>query len=165
MSDATGIRLIHDDYLALTRRKRLYSGILLAIFVALMTSGFMLADSRNAGGFWSGLHRVLDFPKTVVAEAADKAAELPGHIVTYFPALVETLNIAAVSTLTGALGGTVLSMLATRGMARWPARCRCSRRGTDSARWRSPPPRCSAAGAQKSSLARAPVMSVTPRQH
>ena len=121
MSDATGIRLIHDDYLALTRRKRLYSGILLAIFVALMTSGFMLADSRNAGGFWSGLHRVLDFPKTVVAEAADKAAELPGHIVTYFPALVETLNIAAVSTLTGALGGTVLSMLATRGMARWPA--------------------------------------------
>ena len=121
MSDATGIRLIHDDYLALTRRKRLYSGILLAIFVALMTSGFMLADSRNAGGFWSGLHRVLDFPKTVVAEAADKAAELPGHIVTYFPALVETLNIAAVSTLTGVLGGTVLSMLATRGMARWPA--------------------------------------------
>ncbi|GGE20919.1 phosphonate ABC transporter, permease protein PhnE [Primorskyibacter flagellatus] len=121
MSDATGIRLIHDDYIALTRRKRLYSGILLAIFVALMTSGFMLADSRNAGGFWSGLHRVLDFPKTVVAEAVDKAAELPGHVVTYFPALVETLNIAAVSTLTGALGGMVLSMLATRGMARWPA--------------------------------------------
>ena len=81
----------------------------------------MLADDRNAGGFWSGLHRIMDFPKSVVSEAAEKVGELPGHFVTFFPALIETINIAAVSTLIGALGGTVLSMLATRGLARWPA--------------------------------------------
>ncbi|WP_375172584.1 phosphonate ABC transporter, permease protein PhnE [Pseudooceanicola sp.] len=112
---------IRDDYMALTRRKRLYSGILLAVFVALMASGFMLADDRNAGGFWEGLHRIFDFPASVIGEASEKVTELPGHVVKYFPALIETLNIAAVSTLVGALGGAVLSMLSTRGMARWPA--------------------------------------------
>ena len=120
LTGTAGDRGMHDDYLALTRRKRLYSGMILAVFVSLMVSGFMLADHRNAGGFWGGLHRVLDFPKTVVAEAADKADELPGHLLTFLPALVETLNIAAVSTLIGALLGAVLSMLSTRGLARWP---------------------------------------------
>jgi phosphonate transport system permease protein len=42
-------------------------------------------------------------------------------LVTYFPALMETINIAAVSTLVGAILGTVLSLLSTRGLARWPA--------------------------------------------
>lgn len=111
---------VRAEYFAQMKRKRLYSGILLAIFVALMASGFMLADSRNAGGFWEGLHRVFDFPKSVLSEAWEKRAELPGHIVEFFPALIETINIAAVSTLFGALGGTLLSMLATRGLARWP---------------------------------------------
>ncbi|PJE31040.1 phosphonate transport system permease protein [Pseudooceanicola antarcticus] len=111
---------VRAEYFAQMKRKRLYSGILLAIFVALMASGFMLADSRNAGGFWEGLHRVFDFPKSVLSEAWEKRAELPGHIVEFFPALIETINIAAVSTLFGALGGTILSMLATRGLARWP---------------------------------------------
>jgi len=123
MTDLTGpgVSGIRDDYMALTRRKRLYSAVLLAIFVALMASGFVLADDRNAGGFWSGLHRILDFPASVIGEASEKLHELPGHIAKYFPALIETLNIAAVSTLLGALGGAVLSMLSTRGMARWPA--------------------------------------------
>ena len=111
---------VRAEYFAQMKRKRLYSGILLAIFVALMASGFMLADSRNAGGFWDGLHRIFDFPKSVLSEAWEKRAELPGHIVEFFPALIETINIAAVSTLFGALGGTLLSMLATRGLARWP---------------------------------------------
>jgi len=113
----TGIR---EDYLALTRRKRLYSGILLTIFVALMVSGFMVADSRNAGGFWDGVTNVFDYPKIVISEAWEKRDELPAHFVEFFPALIETINIAAVSTLIGALIAIVLSMLSTRGLARWP---------------------------------------------
>lgn len=122
ISTTAGSRVtnIRDDYMALTRRKRLYSGILLAIFVSLMVSGFMVADARNAGGFWDGWTNVLDFPRTVIAEASEKVHELPGHLVTFFPALIETINIAAVSTLIGAIGGAILSMLSTRGMARWP---------------------------------------------
>jgi len=111
---------IRSAYMAMTRRRRLYSGAMLAIFVALMVAGFNLADSRNAGGFWDGWHNVLDFPAQVWGEAIEKAHELPGHFVTFFPALLETVNIAAASTLLGALLGIVMSLLSTRGMARWP---------------------------------------------
>lgn len=111
---------IRSEYMAMTRRRRLYSGAMLAIFVALMVAGFNLADSRNAGGFWDGWHNVLDFPAQVWGEAIEKAHELPGHFVTFFPALLETVNIAAASTLLGALLGIVMSLLSTRGLARWP---------------------------------------------
>lgn len=111
---------IRAHYLELTRRKRMYGGLTLSIFVLLLVSGFLLADSRNAGGFWDGLHRIFDFPAQVVGEAWENAAEMPGHLWTYFPSLIETINIAAVSTLVGALLGTVLSLLSTRGMARFP---------------------------------------------
>lgn len=113
-------RDIRDEYMAMTRRKRMYSGVLLIVFVALMVSGFMTADGRNAGGFWDGWHNILDFPARVWGEAWDKASELPGHLIHFLPALLETINIAAASTLLGALGGILLSLLATRGMARWP---------------------------------------------
>jgi phosphonate transport system permease protein len=111
---------IRSEYMAMTRRRRLYSGAMLAIFVALMVAGFNLADSRNAGGFWDGWHNILDFPAQVWGEAIEKAHELPGHFVAFFPALLETINIAAASTLLGALLGIVMSLLSTRGMARWP---------------------------------------------
>ncbi|WP_375689666.1 phosphonate ABC transporter, permease protein PhnE [Pseudooceanicola sp. LIPI14-2-Ac024] len=111
---------IREDYLALTRRKRLYSGILLSIFVAMMVSGFMVADARNAGGFWDGVSNVFVYPTIVVTEAWEHRADMPAHFVEYFPALLETINIAAVSTLIGALIAIILSMLSTRGLARWP---------------------------------------------
>lgn len=111
---------IRGVYLRGVQRRRLYSGLLLAIFALLLVSGFRLADERNAGGFWDGLPKVFDFPTELVAEAIQKLPNLPAHFVRYFPSLLETINIAAASTLLGAILGVVLSMLATRGLARWP---------------------------------------------
>ena len=117
----TNITLDHrDSYFELVRKKRLYSGLLLAVFMALLVSGFLLADARNAGGFWSGLPKIFDFPAVVIRDTAPKLDQLPGHFVTFIPSLIETINIAAVSTLAGALAATVLSLLSTRGLARWP---------------------------------------------
>ena len=109
-----------EAYLEMVRRKRMYGGLLLVIFVALMSSGWMLADSRNAGGFWQGLHQVFDFPSEVFAEAWQKLANLPALFWQFVPSLIETVNIAAVSTLIGALIAMVLSLLSTRGLARFP---------------------------------------------
>ena len=120
-ADPDRVSDIRGSYMELTRRKRLYGGLLLILFVALMAAGFRTADDRNAGSFRDGFTHVFDYPAEVLGEAAEKAAQLPGHLVHFFPALVETLNIAAASTLIGALGGTVLSLLSTRGLARWPA--------------------------------------------
>lgn len=119
-STAAPIDDIRANYLALTQRRRTYSGLLVLIFALLMVSGYQLADQRNAGGFWQGLHQFFDFPSEVVREAAEKAALLPALFVKFLPSLLETVNIAAVSTLLGALLAVVLSLLATRGLARFP---------------------------------------------
>ncbi len=111
---------IRGAYFAEVRRKRLYGGVLLAIFIVLMVAGFRLADDRNAGGFWSGILNVFQFPSEVVSEAAEKAANLPGLVLHFIPSMLETVNIAAVSTLIGGLAGIVLALLSTRGLARWP---------------------------------------------
>ncbi|CAG1011634.1 MAG: phosphonate ABC transporter, permease protein PhnE [Rhizobiaceae bacterium] len=120
LTNTAGPAAIKADYTAMVQRKRLYSGALLIVFVALLAAGFNLADRRNAGGFWDGLHKILDFPAELLGEAIGKAPALPGHLLYYFPAMLETINIAAVSTLIGALIAIVLSLLSTRGLARWP---------------------------------------------
>ncbi|MFS4582115.1 phosphonate ABC transporter, permease protein PhnE [Phaeobacter sp. C3_T13_0] len=125
MTDATAsapsVAEIQADYQALIQRKRLYGGVLLAVFVAMMVAGFQVADDRNAGSFWDGITHVFDYPAEVLSEAVEKISQLPGHLLHFFPALIETLNIAAAATMIGAVFGTILSLLATRGLARWPA--------------------------------------------
>ena len=111
---------IQERYVAQLQRRRLYGGMILLIFVVLMVSGFNVADDRNAGGFWDGLSQIGDYPADVLSEAWEKRADLPALIVKYFPALIETINIAAVSTLIGAAGGLLLSFMGTRGLAKWP---------------------------------------------
>jgi phosphonate transport system permease protein len=125
---------VKDDYLALVRRRRMYSGLLILAFVLLLASGFRLADERNAGGFLDGLAKLFDFPSELIAEAITKAAALPGHMLRYFPALIETVNIAMVSTLVGAIGAIALSLLSTRGLARWPRLIPLFRRMMDTTR-------------------------------
>ena len=111
---------IQSSYMAQVQRRRLYGGLTILIFVVLMVSGFTIADERNAGGFWDGVHQLGDYPGSVLSEAWEKRAELPSLIAKYFPALIETINIAAVSTLIGTILGLFLSLLGTRGLAKWP---------------------------------------------
>lgn len=123
-----------EAYLEMVRRKRMYGGISMVLFVAFMASGWMLADHRNAGGFWDGLHQVLEFPSEVLSEALSKLVNLPGIFIHHIPALIETLNIAAVATLIGALAAMALSLLATRGLARRPRLIPVFRRTMDALR-------------------------------
>jgi phosphonate transport system permease protein len=109
-----------DSYLRMVRARRMYSGLMIALFVIAMILGFQIVEGRSAGGFWDGLPKVLDFPAGLVIEAWEKRANLPGYFVDYFPALIETINIAAVSTLLGAALGLGLSLVSTRGLAPCP---------------------------------------------
>jgi phosphonate transport system permease protein len=118
---ANDIGDLRVEYLALVRRRRMYSGMVTILFVAMLAAGFGLADSRNAGGFWDGLPKLFDFPAELLREAFEKSAAMPGNLLSYLPAMIETINIAAVSTLVGAMLAIVLSLLSTRGLARWPA--------------------------------------------
>ena len=95
--------------------------MIFAVFALLMISGFYIANGRNAGGFWDGLPNIFDFPAAIVKDTIPRLHLLPSYFVEYFPSLLETINIAAVSTLLGAMLGMVLSLLSTRGLALWPA--------------------------------------------
>lgn len=139
MTDATlnspaSLRRMQDNYMDMVRRKRMYSGLILIVFIAMLASGFMLADSRSAGSFWNGIGNVFDFPSEVVSEAAEKASNLPGLMLEAIPSLIETLNIALAATLIGALVGGVLALLSTRGLARWPGLIGVIRRVLDTLR-------------------------------
>lgn len=123
-----------EAYLDLVRRKRMYGGILLVLFITLMASGWLVAEERNAGDFWSGLPQIFDFPAEVLSEAWEKRALLPAIFVEHIPALIETINIAAVATLLGGLAAMSLSLLATRGLARWPRMIPVFRRTMDALR-------------------------------
>lgn len=123
-----------EAYLEMVRRKRMYGGILAVIFIALMASGWRLSEDRNAGDFLGGLHQIFDFPAEVLSEAWTKLANLPGIFIEHIPAMIETLNIAAVATLLGALAAMSLSLLATRGLARWPRLIPLFRRTMDGLR-------------------------------
>jgi phosphonate transport system permease protein len=117
---AARVQHVQDAYMAMTRRKRAYGAVMLVVFIALMVSGFRIADDRNAGGFWNGIGNIFQFPSEVLSEAAQKVANLPGLMWKFLPSLIETINIAAASTLLGAMGAVVISLLATRGLAKWP---------------------------------------------
>jgi phosphonate transport system permease protein len=118
--NSKSINQIKNKYFDEVRRKRTYSTIFFMIFFLLMVSGFIVADDRNAGGFWDGLDKIFDFPAEVVNEAVEKGSGLPALLVKFMPSLIETINIALVSTLVGALLGAILSLAATRGFAQWP---------------------------------------------
>ncbi|GGH46342.1 phosphonate ABC transporter, permease protein PhnE [Frigidibacter albus] len=120
LSAASSLDATRAGYLAMTRQKRMYSGLTLALFVIAMIMGFRIVEGRSAGGFLDGLPQVFDFPASLVTEAWEKRANLPGYLVEFFPALIETINIAAVSTLLGAGLGLLLSLLSTRGLAPFP---------------------------------------------
>jgi phosphonate transport system permease protein len=129
-----GQAAIARTYLAQVRQKRLYSTILLLFFVLLLVTGFQTANDRNAGGFLQGLPNILSFPSEVLSEAWANRANLPGFMWQFLPSLIETINIAAVSTLIGALAALVLALLCTRDLARWPRLAPLFRRIMDALR-------------------------------
>jgi phosphonate transport system permease protein len=139
VTDATlnkpaSLRRMQDNYMDMVRRKRMYSGLILIVFIAMLASGFMLVDSRSAGSFWNGIGNIFQFPSEVVSEAAANLANLPGLMLAAVPSLIETLNIALAATLVGALVGGVLALLSTRGLARWPGLIGVIRRVLDTLR-------------------------------
>jgi phosphonate transport system permease protein len=105
--------------------------VLLALFLASLVAGWRTVERRSAGGFLDGLPQLLDFPAGLLSEAWERRADLSQLVLAHVPALIETINIAAVATLAGALGGLVLSLLCTRGLAPWPRGIWLFRRTTD----------------------------------
>lgn len=107
---------MYESIVRLENQRRLYSGLSLALLAMILVSGYQTADSMNSGGFVQGLEKFFDYPSQIVRESIAKGWEFWGLFPQYFPALIETLNIALVSTLIGGLLAVFLSLGATRNL-------------------------------------------------
>jgi phosphonate transport system permease protein len=105
-----------DALIRLENQRRLYTGLGLVIAIAILVSGYQSAESLNSGGFVQGLSKFFDYPSQIVREAIAKGPEFWPLFPRFFPALIETLNIALVATLIGGLLAMILSLAATRNL-------------------------------------------------
>lgn len=101
------------------RQRQLYSLATIAVAVAVVVLGYGEAASMNSGGFISGLRQFFDYPGEIVKEAWQNRADFPGLLVRFLPALIETLNIAAVATLLGGVFAMVFAFLGTSNLGVW----------------------------------------------
>ncbi|MEL6289894.1 MAG: phosphonate ABC transporter, permease protein PhnE [Pseudomonadota bacterium] len=111
---------LQDDILALERRRRLYTGVVLVLLAAVLVTGYDAASDMNSGSFWGGLKQFFDYPSEIVIEAWQEGFGFFALLHQFLPALIETLNIAAVATIIGGAGGLILAFLGTRDFGVWP---------------------------------------------
>ena len=107
---------MYESIVRLENQRRLYTGMSLILLAVVLAAGYSTADSMNSGGFIQGLAKFFDYPGQIVRESIAKGWAFWGYFVEYFPALIETLNIAIVSTLLGGLLAVFLSLGATRNL-------------------------------------------------
>jgi len=113
----------HDlktQVLELERQRRLYSGILVIVIVAILISGYSQASDMNSGSFWRGMQQFFDYPGEIVIEAIEAGWSFFGLLWEFLPALIETINIALVATLIGGAMAIVLAFASTRMLDVWP---------------------------------------------
>jgi len=100
---------IAAQYETLERKRRLYTGILLLLFVVFLIGGVRIAENANAGSIWSGLSRLLDYPAAIFEQAYARGWSffvIPFQVqhadngikYTYLHYLIETINMAVVAT-------------------------------------------------------------------
>lgn len=115
------VDIMRQEVIALESRRRLYTGLSVVLLIAVVLSGYYEAESLNSGGFWQGLLKFFDYPAQIVGQAWEAGWGFWGLFLKFLPALIETINIAAVATIIGALLATVFSLLASRNMDVPPA--------------------------------------------
>ena len=110
------VEVMRQEVLALEGRRRLYTGLSLALLLAVVLSGYSEASALNSGGFLQGLSKFFDYPAQIVMQAWDQGWAFWALFPKFLPALIETLNIAAVATLIGAFFAMILSLLSSRNL-------------------------------------------------
>ena len=116
---------------SLERRRRVYTGLSAAVFALLVVAGFVAAEEMNSGGFVQGLSQFFDYPRAIVTETADAGSGWFALLGDFLPALIETINMAAVATIFGTVFAVILAFASTSGLQVWPPLVPIARRIMD----------------------------------
>lgn len=128
------VAALETQIIALERQRRLYSGLLVLIIIVILVAGYSEASSLNSGSFFKGLQQFFDYPGEIVIEALNAGWGFFALMWEFLPALIETINIALVSTLLGAALAVVLAFASTRMLDVWPPLIPITRRLMDTMR-------------------------------
>lgn len=107
MSQAAIQRII----LAMEKRRHIYSAVGILVLVVMLITGYGVASGMNSGSFIEGLKKFFDYPGEIVREAWASGDDFFLLLIRFFPALIETLNIAGAATLVGGAAALVLAFL------------------------------------------------------
>jgi phosphonate transport system permease protein len=111
---------IHLEILAMEKRRRLYSATVILVLLAILISGYGLANQMNSGSFISGLEKFFEYPGEIVLEAWHAGGAFFPLLLRFLPALIETLNIAGAATLLGGAAAVVLAFLGSNNLGVQP---------------------------------------------
>jgi phosphonate transport system permease protein len=115
----------------LERRRRLYGGLFAVIFIALFVSSFVVAEDMNSGSFFGGLRHIFDYPAAVLQESFAAGSGWFPLLWQNFPALIDTINMAAVATLFGTCFAMVLAFISSGNLSVFPPLIPVARRLMD----------------------------------
>ncbi|MEQ8601798.1 MAG: phosphonate ABC transporter, permease protein PhnE [Marivibrio sp.] len=130
----TKLEQLDQAYAKTERTRKLYTMLFLGVTVFVMAGGFTLAEDMNSGGFFSGLSKFFDYPSSIVSEAIEAGWSWFPLLIEFLPALIETVNMAAVGTILGAVLALGLSFCSTRNLGVWAPLVPICRRAMDIAR-------------------------------
>ena len=107
---------IESSYAGVVRRRNLYTVLMIVVCTVVILGGFQTAEEANSGTFWGGITAFFDYPADILGEAVDRGWGWFAVVWKYVPELIETINIAILSTLIGFVGGGLLSFVASRNL-------------------------------------------------
>ncbi len=105
------LRAIQTEIMAMEKKRRLYSMAGIVLVAAALISGYGLANDLNSGGFLTGMKQFFDYPAEIVKEAWAAGFSFFPVMGRFFPALMETLNIAGAASIVGGSLAVVLAFL------------------------------------------------------
>jgi phosphonate transport system permease protein len=114
------LHAIQIEIMAMEKIRRLYSMAGIVLVAAVLISGFGLANDLNSGGFLTGMKQFFDYPAEIVKEAWATGFSFFPLMGRFFPALVETLNIAGAASIVGGALAVVLAFLGSANLGVTP---------------------------------------------
>jgi phosphonate transport system permease protein len=99
------------EIMAMEKRRRIYSLATIAVILAILISGYGIANKLNSGSFADGLQKFFEYPGEIVREAWEAGPAFFPLLFRFLPALIETLNIAGAASLLGGTAAVVLAFL------------------------------------------------------